>query len=45
MKFGNYLEENSVMEWKEFYINYNMLKSILKVFEHRYKSKSIKLLN
>jgi len=38
MKFGLYLEQNSVIEWKEFYINYKMLKNCLNVFEIKYKS-------
>jgi len=40
MKFGLYLEENSVIEWKEFYVDYKLLKTTLKVFEIKYKSKS-----
>ncbi len=41
MKFGKYLEENSVSEWKEFYINFSLLKKMLKVFEIKYKINSI----
>ena len=37
MKFGLYLEENRIAEWKEFYINYTLLKSFLKPFQARYK--------
>ncbi len=37
MKFGLYILKNSVPEWKDFYINYHELKSILKVFEVYYK--------
>lgn len=40
MKFGVYIEENSVSEWKEFYIDYNELKKFLKVFGKRYKTYS-----
>jgi SPX domain protein involved in polyphosphate accumulation len=39
MKFGLYLEENRIAEWKEFYINYELLKSFLKPFQIRYKKR------
>lgn len=41
MKFGLYLEQNSVIEWKEFYINYKILKKILKIFETNFRINSI----
>ena len=44
MKFGVYIEHNSVTEWKEFYINYKILKKFLKIFELKYKTNS-KILN
>lgn len=37
MKFGAYLEANTVPEWKDFYVNYKLLKKLLKAFEKRYK--------
>lgn len=37
MKFGLYLEEHTISEWKDFYINYKYLKKLLKIFEKRYK--------
>lgn len=37
MKFGVYIEENLVSEWKDFYINYSILKKLLKVLEKRHK--------
>lgn len=30
MKYGVYLEENMVAEWKEYYMSYKRLKKILK---------------
>ena len=40
MKFGLYLEQNSVSEWRDFYINYRVLKRFLKLFEEKYKRNS-----
>ena len=40
MKFGLYLEEHIISEWREFYINYKLLKQILKLLEKRYKHQS-----
>ena len=42
MKFGLYLEQNQITEWKEFYINYKKLKSLLKVFKNKYKNRQQK---
>lgn len=41
MKFGLYLEENSIPEWREFYINFELLKQKIKPFVKQYKKKSI----
>ena len=40
MKFGLYLEEHIISEWRDFYINYKLLKQILKLLEKRYKHQS-----
>jgi len=37
MKFGEYLEQEQVSEWKDFYINYSILKRIIKKLEKKYK--------
>jgi SPX domain protein involved in polyphosphate accumulation len=37
MKFTNYYENNIVSEWKDFYINYSLLRQLLKIFEANYK--------
>lgn len=37
MKFGEYLEQHQVSEWRDFYINYNLLKQIIKKLEKKYK--------
>jgi SPX domain protein involved in polyphosphate accumulation len=37
MKFGEYLQQHQVSEWKDFYINYNLLKQIIKKLEKKYK--------
>ncbi len=44
MKFGLYLENNQVCEWKDFYINYKVLKKFLKVFAKKYKSNGKELI-
>jgi SPX domain protein involved in polyphosphate accumulation len=38
MKFGHYLERHMVIEWRDFYINYKILKAFLLQFEIRYKN-------
>ena len=40
MKFGVYLEENLTPEWREFYINFELLKQKIKPFLPKYKKKS-----
>ena len=37
MRFGQFLLDNIVPEWKEFYINYKLLKSIIKKLVYRTK--------
>ena len=37
MKFGLYLEEHAIFEWKDFYINFKLLKKLLKSLEYKYK--------
>lgn len=44
MKFGVYLEENLIPEWREFYINFQLLKHKLKPFVKKYKELSIYLM-
>ena len=39
MKFQQYLEENQISLWKDFYINYSLLKKILKPIHKLYKMK------
>lgn len=38
MKFQVYLEKNKINAWKEFYINYNLLKKIMKPMQSLYKT-------
>src|SRR5690348_5694138 len=38
MKFGVYLENNQIPEWREFYIDYQILKNLLKPLERNYKA-------
>jgi hypothetical protein len=38
MKFGKYFEENKISEWSEFYIDFNLLKFLIKQLEHNYKT-------
>ena len=40
MKFGVYLEENLIPEWRDFYINFELLKQKIKPFLKKYKKKS-----
>jgi SPX domain protein involved in polyphosphate accumulation len=40
MKFGLYLEENLIPEWREFYLNFELLKKKIKPFKKKYKQKS-----
>lgn len=37
MKFGEYLTKHQVSEWIDFYINYALLKKIIKRLENKYK--------
>jgi len=37
MKFGVYIEQHQISEWKDFYINYSLLKTIVKKLEKKYK--------
>ncbi len=37
MKFDEYLKQNLLSEWKDFYLNYNLLRRLLKTFEVKYK--------
>ena len=37
MKFGQYLLENMVSEWRLFYINYHKLKKLLKAFKKNFQ--------
>jgi SPX domain protein involved in polyphosphate accumulation len=39
MKFQKYLEENQISLWKDFYLNYSLLKKILKPMHKLYKMK------
>ena len=39
MKFQKYLEENQISQWKDFYLNYSLLKKILKPMHKLYKMK------
>ena len=39
MKFLEFLLQNQIKEWKDFYINYNLLKKILKPIQSLYKLK------
>lgn len=41
MKFGQYIEENLTPEWREFYLNYALLKRKIKPFIIKFKKKSI----
>lgn len=38
MKFGLFLKENEIAEWSDFYINYDMLNSIIEPMQDMYKS-------
>jgi hypothetical protein len=38
MRFGKLIKENEIKEWKDFYINYKSLKSLLKPFKQGYKT-------
>lgn len=37
MKFGIFINQNQIPEWKEFYVNYNLLKQLLKPLKNQYK--------
>jgi SPX domain protein involved in polyphosphate accumulation len=37
MKFDDYYENNIVSEWKDFYINYPLLRQLLRLFEVKYR--------
>ena len=37
MKFGEYLRQHTISEWKDFYVNYSLLKKIIKNLEKKYK--------
>ena len=39
MKFLEYLLKNQIPLWKDFYVNYNLLKQILKPLHKLYKAK------
>jgi SPX domain protein involved in polyphosphate accumulation len=43
MKFGEYLRENILPEWADFYINYKTLKALLGPFKKFYQAKISKL--
>jgi SPX domain protein involved in polyphosphate accumulation len=43
MKFDDYFENNIVSEWKDFYINYLLLRQLLRIFEAGYKQTSKEL--
>jgi len=40
VKFGNFLKDNMVTEWEEFYIQFHILKKLLKPIEENYKNLS-----
>ena len=44
MKFGQFLLENMVSEWRLFYINYQKLKKLLKTFKKNFLYKTHKAL-
>jgi len=37
MKFGNFFDNNQISEWKDFYLNFALLKKLLKPLEINYK--------
>ena len=39
MKFGEYLKQNILPEWADFYLNYHSLKSLLSPFKKFYQAK------
>jgi hypothetical protein len=43
MKFGLFFENNQISEWKDFYLNYSMLKNLLKPFKNQYQTSIKKL--
>jgi hypothetical protein len=43
MKFGTYFENNQISEWRDFYINYEILKSLLKPLQRNYKEQVKKI--
>ena len=44
MRFGQFLLENMVSEWRLFYINYHKLKKLLKTFKKNFRYKTHKTL-
>ena len=41
MKFGLFLKQNTISEWEEFYIQFEVLKQLLTPLEENYKKNSI----
>ena len=44
MRFGQFLLDNMVSEWRLFYINYQKLKKLLKTFKKNFRYKTHKTL-